>query len=142
MTAARKGGCACGTVRYEVSSEPFDAGWCHCRKCQLSSGAPALVFATVLLDDFRIVTGEGAIGSVRLVPFGRRRFCSACGTPLTMQVDHQPDTIDFTVATLDDPTSVAPGFHIFTQHEIGWSRVADDLPRHRGSRPRTRASGG
>src|SRR5580765_6540261 len=41
------GGCMCGAVRYELKSEPFDCGWCHCRTCQLTSGAPAMVFASV-----------------------------------------------------------------------------------------------
>ena len=41
------GGCMCGAVRYELKSEPFDCGWCHCRTCQLNSGAPAMVFASV-----------------------------------------------------------------------------------------------
>ena len=25
------GGCMCGAVRYELLSDPFDCGWCHCR---------------------------------------------------------------------------------------------------------------
>jgi hypothetical protein len=37
----------CGAVRYELKSEPFDCGWCHCRTCQLNSGAPAMAFASV-----------------------------------------------------------------------------------------------
>ena len=33
------GGCACGTVRFEVTA-PFDtAGYCHCKRCQRRSGA-------------------------------------------------------------------------------------------------------
>ena len=47
-----------------------------------------------------------------------------------MQVDHQPETIDFRVATLDDPDAVAPGFHIFCASKIAWFETADDLPRH------------
>ena len=29
-----KGRCMCGAIRYELESDPFDAGWCHCRTCQ------------------------------------------------------------------------------------------------------------
>ena len=29
------GGCACGAVRYQLKNQPWDAGWCHCRTCQL-----------------------------------------------------------------------------------------------------------
>jgi len=48
-----KGGCCCGAVRYHLASAPFDAGWCHCRTCQLNSGSPAMAFATVRSSDFR-----------------------------------------------------------------------------------------
>ena len=57
-------------------------------------------------------------------------FCGACGTPLTMQVDHQGEPIDFSIATLDDPDPVAPGFHIFRSSRVAWFETADDLPRH------------
>ena len=136
--AGRTGGCLCGAVRYRLASEPFDAGWCHCRLCQLSSGSPGLVFATVPCDDFVIEQGMERIGRIRSSDFGSRRFCTACGTPLTMQVDHQPDTVDFTVATLGAPDDVRPAFHIFQDEAIGWAETADTLPRHAGFRPATR----
>ena len=46
------GGCMCGSVRYQLGAEPFDCGWCHCRTCQLFSGAPAMPFASVEAGDF------------------------------------------------------------------------------------------
>ena len=67
-----------------------------------------------------------------------RQFCGACGTPLTMHVEHQADTIDFTVATLDQPERVAPGFHIFHGSRVAWFETADELPRHDKLRPNTR----
>ncbi len=59
------GGCMCGAVRYELKSDPFDCGWCHCRTCQLNSGAPAMVFASV--PDGDLVWTEGA-DKVKSVP--------------------------------------------------------------------------
>jgi hypothetical protein len=138
METPLHGGCACGAVRYRLDSPPFDTGWCHCRNCQLISGAPAMAFSTVPAADFAIVRGDDALGEVSLVPFGRRRFCTSCGTPLTIAVDHQPETIDFTVATLDDPDGVAPEFHIFRASRIAWFETADALPRHDRFRPDTR----
>jgi hypothetical protein len=137
-----EGGCACGAVRYRLASAPFDTGWCHCRLCQLVSGAPAIAFSTVPAKDFVVIAGEDAVGTVALTAFGRRRFCTRCGTPLTIAVDYQPETIDFTVATLDDPDAVAPGFHIFRASKIAWFETADDLPRHGHFRPDTRGLDG
>lgn len=134
----KQGGCACGAVRYELTSAPFDAGWCHCRVCQLVSGGPAMAFATVPVGDIVFIAGADAIGTVSLTEFGRRRFCRSCGTPLTVEVDYQPETIDFAIGTLDDPDPVAPGFHIFRASKVAWFETADDLPRHDRFRPDTR----
>ena len=131
------GGCACGAVRYALRSAPFDAGWCHCRICQLWSGAPAMAFATVPAGDFVFTAGEDRVERFVSTAFGVRRFCRSCGSPLTMQVDHQPDTVDFTLATLDDPDAAAPAFHIFHASRIAWFETVDDLPRHDRFRPDT-----
>jgi len=55
-----------------------------------------------------------------------------------MRVDHQAETLDFSIATLDDPDRVAPGFHIFYADHIAWAPAADTLPRHERFRPDTR----
>jgi hypothetical protein len=133
---AYEGGCGCGAVRYRLEAEPFDAGYCHCTVCRRSSGAPVLAFATVPLDKFLVVKGEPA--KRRSSSFGERWFCRDCGAQLAMHVDHQPDTIDFTLASLDDPQIIAPAFHIFTADRIGWFETADALPRHAGFRRDTR----
>ena len=132
------GGCACGAVRYQLKSEPFDTGYCHCRTCQLNSGAPAMVFSSVPVDDLVFTKGADRVKTFKSSSFGFRRFCGECGTPFTMEVDHQPETVDFSVATLDDPSAVAPGFHIFWGSRIGWFDPADTLPRHHRFRPDTR----
>jgi len=133
-----KGGCCCGGVRYYLASEPFDAGWCHCRTCQLNSGSPAMAFATVPAANLRYEQGKELVASFASSSFGRRHFCSRCGTPLYVQVEHQPDTLDFSLATLDAPDDVPPGFHIFYASRIAWAAAGDALPRHDRFRPDTR----
>ena len=132
------GGCACGSVRYELKSEPFDGGWCHCRTCQLNSGAPAMVFASVPAGDLVFTKGDDEVRSFASSSFGHREFCGLCGTPFTMKVNHQPETVDFSIATLDEPDRVAPDFHIFYSSRIAWFEPADELPRHERFRPDTR----
>ena len=131
------GGCLCGTVRYSLASEPFDAGWCHCRTCQLNSGSPAMAFATVPLADYRWNSGEAAVRRVKSSSFGHRAFCGQCGTPLYTHVDHQPDTLDFSIATLDEPDRVRPGFHIFWASRVPWTQTDDGLPKFDRFRPNT-----
>lgn len=133
-----KGGCFCGTVRYRLDATPYDTGWCHCRICQKISGAPALVFTTIASTGYVIEQGEDAIGRVKTTDFGERSFCTRCGTPLTIHVALQPEEIDITAATLDDPAQVTPGFHIFYADRQLWAEASDDLPRYDGWRPQTR----
>ena len=82
--------------------------------------------------------GEDRLGTFHSSNFGRRRFCRTCGTQLTIQLDHQPETIDFPIGSLDDPDAVVPAFHIFYASKVAWFETADDLPRHDRFRPGTR----
>ena len=132
------GGCMCGAVRYQLISDPFDCGWCHCRTCQLNSGAPAMVFASVPAGHLIWTKGGDKVKSVPSSSFGHRSFCGECGTPFLMEVDHQPETVDFSVMTLDEPDTIAPGFHIFWSSRAGWFEPKDQLPRHDKFRPDTR----
>jgi len=97
-----------------------------------------MVFASVPQGDFVWTKGAEKVRSVSSSSFGHRSFCGECGTPFLMKVAHQPETVDFSVATLDDPEAVAPGFHIFWGSRIGWSDPRDELPRHEKFRPDTR----
>ena len=132
----------CGAVRYELLSDPFDCGWCHCRTCQLTSGAPAMVFASVPEGQLEWTKGAEHVRSVASSSFGHRYFCGQCGTPFLMKVDHQPETVDFSVATLDDPAAIAPSFHIFWGSKVAWFDPGDELPRHEKFRPDTRGLSG
>ena len=97
-----------------------------------------MVFASVPAGDLVWTRGAEKVRSFAYSDFGYRSFCGLCGTPFLMQVDHQPETVDFSVATLDEPERVAPGFHIFWGSRIGWFEPKDELPRHERFRPDTR----
>jgi hypothetical protein len=134
MPADWTGGCACGAVRYALASDPFDAGWCHCRTCQLNSGSPAMAFASVKVDDFVFTEGQDLVGRFDSSEFGHRLFCTRCGTPFLMRDNEGPVTVDLSLATLDEPDHVAPGFHIFYASRIAWAPAADHTPRYPRSR--------
>ena len=135
MTHELQGGCLCGAVRYRLASEPFEAGYCHCATCRRATGAPVVAFGTVPFEDFQV---SGNPRHRRSSGFGERWFCTECGTQIAMHVDHQPDTIDFTIATLDDPEYLRPQFHIFFGSRIEWFDTADRMPRYYSFRPDTR----
>jgi hypothetical protein len=101
-----------------------------------------MVFATVPQGDLVWTQGADKVKTVPSSSFGRRSFCRECGTPFLMQVDHQPETLDFAVATLDQPEGVRPAFHIFWASRVGWFVSDDELPKHDRFRPQTRGLDG
>ena len=121
-----RGGCCCGSVRYEADGTPFEETNCHCSICRRASGAPFVAWFTVRPADFRIAAGEPA--SFRSSDHGTRTFCSRCGTPLTFASTLFPDEIDVTTCSLDDPEALPPKDHTWTSSQLSWTRGSDELP--------------
>lgn len=100
-----------------------------------------MTFASVPEADWIPVQGEQAIRPVKSSSFGHRLFCGECGTPLLMKVNHQHETVDISITTLDEPHRVQPGFHIFWASRMPWF-PDDDLPKFDRFRPDTRGLNG
>ena len=122
------GGCLCGAVRYRISAAPRDAGYCHCRMCQRSAGAPVLPWLTVASEGFAWIKGEPA--RYRSSPKAERLFCPTCGTQMVFREPAEPHWLDVTLASLDDPAAVRPDHHGWTSSRIAWFDTRDDLPRY------------
>ncbi len=97
-----------------------------------------MVFASVPAGDLVWSKGADKVKSFQSSSFGHRSYCGECGTPFLMEVDHQPETVDFSVATLDDPGRIRPAFHIFWSSRVPWFEPDDSLPRYEKFRPDTR----
>jgi hypothetical protein len=128
MDDARTGGCLCGAIRYRIVVAPLEALYCHCRMCQRAHGAPVVAWLTVPSAGFEVTGGQAA--SYRSSARAFRQFCTVCGTPLTWRAISNPDLVDVSVATLDQPEAVAPRLHLWTQHQLAWFELADSLPRY------------
>jgi hypothetical protein len=124
------GGCACGQVRYDFNGELAMAVHCHCRDCQRSSGSgSAAVFAANRSDVH--LTGktssyESMGDSGKSVT---RHFCPNCGSPLFSDVQILPDLIFMRIVSLDDPSQIRPGMHIYCDSSQVWDRPNDPLPK-------------
>ena len=127
------GGCLCGAVRYTLAGSPIDAGYCHCRMCQLANGAPVVAWATVRAAAFQYRQGSPStyVSSTRY----QREFCATCGTQLVFRRQQTPGYVDVTLASLDDPGAVNPEYHIWRDSRIVWFETADQLPRHADAGP-------
>jgi hypothetical protein len=50
----------------------------------------------------------------------------ACRSQLVFREIAEPDHLDVTLVSLDDPEAVRPSHHIWTSSRIGWFEVADE----------------
>lgn len=123
------GGCLCRKLRYESSSAPVEKGYCHCSLCRKSTSAPVVAFASFPITDFKYILGEPRI--YYSSNSGQREFCSNCGTPIAHRGRVDPKTVDVNSGTLDDVESVVPDFHIYSDDQVSWLNISDNLPRYK-----------
>lgn len=126
------GGCLCGELRYEARNS-IDAGYCHCRLCQRSSGAPVLAWVTFPIKNFSFIKAEPK--SFASSPGAQRDFCGNCGTQIAFRSAATPQRIDVNIASLDDPASIEPEYHIWIESRVPWLHIQDDLPRYTDDGP-------
>ena len=123
-----EGGCLCRAVRFRIAAPPIQSAYCHCRLCQLNSGAPVVAWAAVAISAFAY-TGASP-GVFRSSAWGQREFCAACGSFVVYREQQAPATVSINTASIDDPSLFAPTHHIFASRRIPWFETADDLPRY------------
>ena len=119
-----EGGCLCGRVRYRLRTEGATASICHCATCRRAAGAQSVAWATVPAAAFAWTGAAPAshVSSADVV----RTHCAACGTSLTYQADG--DSIDVTLASLDDPGAIPPTAEIWLSHRLPWEPVDPARP--------------
>jgi hypothetical protein len=123
------GGCACGLVRFEADALLW-ASYCHCRRCQQRTGAPASVQARCEPGSVRVVAGEDQLRA--WAPQGglEKVFCGACGGALFAR-DRQGAIVRVRLGAFDDDPGVHPSVHQFVAYAAPWAPIPDDgLPRY------------
>jgi hypothetical protein len=124
------GGCLCGKVRFRVTAEPLDCGYCHCRMCQRNSGAPTVAWATFPTGSFAWIAGVPA--TYPSSAHATRSFCPTCGSYLRFSSAESPQEISLNTASFDTPEAFPPRKHIFVESRIAWFHTRDELPEHVG----------
>jgi hypothetical protein len=131
MNAVIEGGCLCGGVRYRLGTTPTQINDCHCIDCRRSSGAPFVTWGTVERGALLMLKG-----ALRKIPHaGRvRSFAACCGTHLFFEDAPDAQTVDVTIASLDDPVPFAPEMIIWTEDRLPWVSLNEERPSYRRSR--------
>ena len=118
-----EGGCACRQVRYRLATGPLFVNCCHCRWCQRESGAAFAINGLIESDRVRILSGEPIrVNTPSNSGLGQTIVrCPACHVALWSHYAGAGERVAFVrVGTLDDPDSLPPDIHIFTQSKQPW----------------------
>ena len=129
MSENYTGGCACGTIRYEISGEPLFQNHCQCRDCQRTSGTGHGSYLTFPRAGVKL-SGQAVQWDVVADSGSRktRAFCPTCGSPVYMTFAAVPAVFTVHAASLDDPGRFRPQVVTYAVRAQGWDRLDPALP--------------
>ena len=129
MSVSREGGCACGEVRYRLTSEPLFVHCCHCLNCQRQTGSAFVINLLIETDCVELLAGEPQPvdaprddGSAQTI-----WRCPTCQIAVYSQYT-RPEFRYVRAGTLDEPREVRPDVHIFTRSKVDWVTLPDGVP--------------
>ncbi|TAN11142.1 MAG: GFA family protein [Burkholderiaceae bacterium] len=125
-----KGSCLCGKVRYELTADPGDFGFCHCVSCRKASGSSHAANAPIDRVNFHLIAGADVLREFESSPGMFRAFCTNCGSPIYAYRSEQPDHLGIRLGTLDTPFHKQPIGHKFTSECPSWAPILDTLPQY------------
>ena len=132
MSVSREGGCACGEVRYRLTSNPLFVHCCHCLNCQRQTGSAFVVNVLIEADRVELLAGDPQPVDVPRGGSSKQRIfrCPTCQVALFSRYTRA--TVRFVRAgTLDDPATVEPDVHIYTRSKLPWVTLRESVPAFR-----------
>ena len=131
MGRERDGGCACGGVRYRLTSEPLFTHCCHCLNCQRQTGSAFVINLLIEADRVQLLAGEPVAVPVPRDDAGKRKQkifrCPTCQVAVFSQYTRRA-VLFVRAGTLDEPSWVAPDVHIFTRSKLSWVTLPESVP--------------
>jgi hypothetical protein len=133
QTDPHDGGCACGYVRYRMTSQPLIVHCCHCSWCQRQNGSSFAVNALIEADRIQLLQGDVVEVNVPS-PSGKKQRISRCPNCQVALWSYYlvmsggiGDLVRFVrVGTLDDPGRIPPDVHIYTSSKQPWVTLPPD----------------
>ena len=125
------GGCACGAVRYRMTSPPMFVHCCHCKDCQRQTGSAFVLNALIEADRVEQQSGETAPSSMP-TDSGRPHVihrCKSCGTAVWSNYGGLDRMRFVRVGTLDEPSALPPDVHIYVRSKLPWVVLPEGVPR-------------
>ncbi len=123
------GGCACGTVRFEVTAAFDTAGYCHCTRCQRRSGALWALSAATTGEHFEVTEGREAVRTWTPPDGLSKSFCGTCGGHV-YGGDPDGPLVAVRLGAVDGDPGIRPQWHSWVESAPAWEPIPDDgLPR-------------
>jgi hypothetical protein len=129
VSAAREGGCACGAVRYRLTSDPLFVHCCHCLNCQRQTGSAFVINLLIEAESVEVLAGAPQPVDVPRDDGSTQRIyrCPACQVAVFSDYG-RPQVLFVRGGTLDEPRGVEPDVHIYTRSKVGWVTLPDTTP--------------
>jgi len=130
MTDTREGGCACGAVRYRLTTGPMFVHCCHCLNCQRHTGSAFVI--NLLIEATRVDLLKGSPEPVIMPLNGGSPNtifrCPDCRVAVWSVYGGRSEVLFVRAGTLDDPSSVSPDVHIYTRSKLPWVILPESVP--------------
>ena len=129
MGEAREGGCACGAVRYRLTSEPLFIHCCHCLNCQRQTGSAFVINLLIEADRVELLAGDPQPIDVPRDDGSAQRIyrCPTCQVAVFSEYG-SPRVWFVRGGTLDDPSKIEPDVHIYTRSKVPWITLPGATP--------------
>jgi hypothetical protein len=129
VSVPREGGCACGAVRYRLTSEPLFTHCCHCLNCQRQTGSAFAINLLIESDRVQLLAGEPQPVEVPRDDGSKQRIfrCPECQVAVFSEYG-RPEVKFVRAGTLDEPSGIEPDVHIFTKSKLSWVALPDSVP--------------
>jgi hypothetical protein len=130
-TVSREGGCTCGKVRYRMIGKPLFVHCCHCRWCQRETGTAFALNAIIEADRVELLQGSPIVIDTPSNSGKGQKItrCPDCQIAVWSNYGGAGEAAHFVrVGTLDDPDSVPPDIHIFTDSKQPWVNLTEGVP--------------
>ena len=132
MTEVLEGGCACGAVRYRLTSSPMFVHCCHCLDCQRQTGSAFVLNALIEADRIETLLGTPEPITVPTDsghPHDIYR-CPHCRTAVWSDYGRRKVLLFVRTGTLDDPSALTPDVHIYVRSKLPWIELPADTPAY------------
>ena len=129
MSVPREGGCACGAVRYRLTSDPLFTHCCHCLNCQRQTGSAFVINLLIETDRTHLLAGDPQPVDVPRDDGSAQRIfrCPTCEVAVFSEYG-RPEVRFVRGGTLDEPREIVPDVHIFTRSKVAWVALPEGAP--------------